>query len=82
MSPYVTDVWDCRAWDKAAHCLKLVYAEGGIDFIVSVPAPILPRLPAKSISPISAIEASFGPTPMIFDGSTVGGRHILAHVER
>ena len=35
MSPEVTDVWDCRTWDKAAHYLKLEYAEGEIDFIVS-----------------------------------------------
>lgn len=37
MSPDVTDVWDCRTWDKAAHYLKLEYAEGEIDFIVSSP---------------------------------------------
>ncbi len=35
MSPDVTDVWDCRTWDKAAHYLKLEFAEGEIDFIVS-----------------------------------------------
>ena len=37
MSPDVTDVWDCRTWDKAAHYLKLGFAEGEIDFIVSSP---------------------------------------------
>jgi Nucleotidyl transferase AbiEii toxin, Type IV TA system len=37
MSPDVTDVWHCRNWDKAAHYLKLKYAEGEIDFIVSSP---------------------------------------------
>jgi hypothetical protein len=37
MSPDVTDVWNCRTWDKAAHYLKLEYAEGEIDFIVSSP---------------------------------------------
>jgi hypothetical protein len=37
MSPDVTDVWACRSWDKAAHYLKLEYAEGEIDFIVSSP---------------------------------------------
>ena len=37
MSPDVTDVWDCRTWDKAAHYLKLEFAEGEIDFIVSSP---------------------------------------------
>jgi len=37
MSPDVTDVWDCRAWHKAAHYLKLEYGEGEIDFIVSNP---------------------------------------------
>jgi hypothetical protein len=37
MSPDVTDVWDCRTWDKAAHYLKLEFAEGEIDFIVSNP---------------------------------------------
>lgn len=35
LSPDVTDVWDCRTWDKAAHYLKLGYPEGEIDFIVS-----------------------------------------------
>ena len=37
MSPDVTNVWNCRTWDKAAHYLKLKYAEGEIDFIVSSP---------------------------------------------
>jgi Nucleotidyl transferase AbiEii toxin, Type IV TA system len=37
MSPDVTDVWDCRTWDKAAHYLKLEYVEGEIDFIVGSP---------------------------------------------
>ena len=37
MSPRVTDVWSCRSWDDAAHYLKLRYAEGEIDFIVSPP---------------------------------------------
>ncbi len=37
MSPDVTDVWDCRAWHKAAHYLKLEYSEGEVDFIVSGP---------------------------------------------
>lgn len=37
MSPDVTDVWACRSWDKAAHYLKLRFAEGEIDFIVSPP---------------------------------------------
>ena len=37
MSPKVTEVWGCRTWDEAAHYLKLIYAEGEIDFIVSGP---------------------------------------------
>jgi hypothetical protein len=37
MSPKVTEVWSCRTWDEAAHYLKLIYAEGEIDFIVSGP---------------------------------------------
>ncbi|MGQ0684726.1 nucleotidyl transferase AbiEii/AbiGii toxin family protein [Bradyrhizobium sp.] len=37
MSPKVTDVWGCRSWDDAAHYLKLRFAEGEIDFIVSPP---------------------------------------------
>jgi hypothetical protein len=37
MSPKVTEVWGCRTWDDAAHYLKLSYAEGEIDFIVSAP---------------------------------------------
>jgi hypothetical protein len=37
MSPDVTDVWHCCAWYKAANYLKLEYAEGEIDFIVSGP---------------------------------------------
>src|SRR5262249_8506901 len=37
MSPDVTDVWDCRTWQRAAHYLKLAYTEGEIDFIVSGP---------------------------------------------
>lgn len=35
MSPKVTEVWNCRTWDEAAHYLKLIYVEGEIDFIVS-----------------------------------------------
>lgn len=35
LSPDVTDVWNCDAWDKAAHYLKLKYPEGEIDFIVT-----------------------------------------------
>jgi hypothetical protein len=37
MSPKVTEVWSCRTWDEAAHYLKLIYAEGEIDFIVGTP---------------------------------------------
>lgn len=37
MSPKVTEVWNCRTWDETAHSLKLSYAEGEIDFIVSGP---------------------------------------------
>jgi hypothetical protein len=37
MSPDVTDVWSCRSWYSAAHYLKLRFAEGEIDFIVSPP---------------------------------------------
>lgn len=37
MTPDVTDAWDCHTWDRAAHYLKLKYAEGEIDFIVSSP---------------------------------------------
>ncbi len=37
MSPRVTEVWNCQTWDEAAHYLKLTYAEGEIDFIVSGP---------------------------------------------
>lgn len=37
LSPDVTDVWDCHSWDPAAHYLKLRFAEGEIDFIVSGP---------------------------------------------
>jgi hypothetical protein len=31
LSPETTDVWNCAAWDRAAHYLKLKYAEGEID---------------------------------------------------
>jgi hypothetical protein len=37
MSPKITEVWSCRTWDETAHYLKLIYAEGEIDFIVSGP---------------------------------------------
>lgn len=37
ISPKVTEVWNCRTWDETAHYLKLIYAEGEIDFIVSGP---------------------------------------------
>lgn len=37
MSPDVTDAWDCSSWDSAAHYLKLRFAEGEVDFIVSPP---------------------------------------------
>ena len=37
MSPKVTEVWNCRTWDEAPHYLKLIYAEGEVDFIVSGP---------------------------------------------
>ena len=52
MSPDVTDVWDCRTWDKAAHYLKLGYAEGEIDFIVSGPLSGLAATFHESTSPI------------------------------
>jgi hypothetical protein len=39
-----TDVWNCSAWDRAAHYLKLKYPEGEIDFIVSAPISSLPPM--------------------------------------
>jgi hypothetical protein len=44
LSPETTDVWNCSAWDRAAHYLKLKFAEGEIDFIVSAPISSLPPL--------------------------------------
>ncbi len=38
MSPKVTEVWNCRTWDEAAHYLKLIYAEGEIDLTDLPPA--------------------------------------------
>lgn len=36
------NVWNCEAYDEATHYLKLKYAEGEIDFIVSSPITELP----------------------------------------
>jgi hypothetical protein len=44
LSPETTDVWNCSAWDRAAHYLKLKFVEGEIDFIVSAPISSLPPL--------------------------------------
>jgi hypothetical protein len=44
LSPETTDVWQCSAWDQAAHYLKLKYPEGEIDFIVSARISSLPLL--------------------------------------
>ena len=37
LSPELTDVWQCSAWDSSAHHLKLRYEEGEIDFLVTTP---------------------------------------------
>jgi hypothetical protein len=44
LSPEITDVWKCSAWDRAAHYLKLKYPEGEIDFIVTAPISSLPPI--------------------------------------
>jgi hypothetical protein len=44
LSPETTDVWKCSAWDRAAHYLKLKYAEGEIDFLVTTPISSLPQI--------------------------------------
>lgn len=41
LSPEVTDVWQCSAWDRSAHHLKLKYPEGEIDFLVTAPISVL-----------------------------------------
>jgi hypothetical protein len=58
LSPEITDVWKCSAWDRAAHYLKLKYPEGEIDFIVTAPGSNLIRRtygrPAGAIAPRGA----------------------------
>jgi Nucleotidyl transferase AbiEii toxin, Type IV TA system len=44
LSPETTDVWNCSAWDRAAHYLKLKYPDGEIDFIVTAPISSLPPI--------------------------------------
>ena len=44
LSPDITDVWGCSAWDRAANYLKLKYPEGEIDFIVTAPISTLPPI--------------------------------------
>jgi hypothetical protein len=49
LSPETTDVWKCAAWDRAAHYLKLKYAEGEIDFLVTAAIISLPPIESRSI---------------------------------
>jgi hypothetical protein len=49
LSPETTGVWNCSAWDRAAHYLKLKFAEGEIDFIVSAPISSLAPLEKQMI---------------------------------
>ena len=44
LSPETTDAWNCSAWDRAAHYLKLKYPEGEVDFIVTAPISSLPPI--------------------------------------
>jgi hypothetical protein len=44
LSPETTDVWNCSAWDRAAHYLKLKYPEGEVDFIVTAAISPLPPI--------------------------------------
>jgi hypothetical protein len=48
LSPETADVWNCSAWDRAAHYLKLKYPEGEIDFIISAPISSLPPIERKN----------------------------------
>lgn len=44
LSPEMTEVWKCSAWDRAAHYLKLKYPEGEVDFIVTAAISQLPPI--------------------------------------
>jgi hypothetical protein len=44
LSPETADVWNCSAWDRTAHYLKLKYPEGEIDFIVTAAISALPPI--------------------------------------
>jgi hypothetical protein len=59
LSPDVTDVWNCNAWDKAAHYLKLEYPEGEIDFIVTHSISGLPPI-AREID-LTGLRSGFKP---------------------
>ncbi|WP_271502406.1 nucleotidyl transferase AbiEii/AbiGii toxin family protein [Bradyrhizobium sp. CCBAU 11357] len=63
LSPDTTDVWNCDDWDKAAHCLKLRYPEGEIDFIVSGPVSDLD--PAEKEIDLTSIRAGWRPAIMV-----------------
>jgi hypothetical protein len=60
LSPETTDVWECSAWDRAAHYLKLKYPEGEIDFIVSARISSLP--PLERQIDLTAIRKGSKPT--------------------
>jgi hypothetical protein len=62
LSPETTDVWNCSAWDRAAHYLKLKYPEGEVDFIVTAPISSLP--PIEKQIDLTAIRK--GSKPMIW----------------
>lgn len=61
LSPETTDVWNCAAWDRAAHYLKLKYPEGEVDFIVT--AAISPLQPIEK--QVDLTEIRKGSKPMI-----------------
>jgi hypothetical protein len=60
LSPEMTDVWKCSAWDRAAHYLKLRYPEGEIDFIVT--APISSSPPIEKQIDLTEIRKGSKPT--------------------
>ena len=60
LSPETTDIWNCSAWDRAAHYLKLKYPEGEIDFIVSAPISSLP--PVEKQIDLTGIRKGSKPT--------------------
>lgn len=60
LSPETTDVWNCTAWDRAAHYLKLKYPEGEIDFVVTAQISSLP--PIERQIDLTAIRKGSKPT--------------------